>query len=234
MSGKPVHAAPQRIFRSSYGVRRRLANLAAVFSLLVTPFAAEAETVIAALGDSLTQGYGLPEAEGFVPQMQGWLRARGHEVRIINAGVSGDTTAGGLSRIEWTLTDEVDAVIVALGGNDMLRAIDPAVSRANLDGLLAVVRARELPVLLAGMLAPGNYGPDYKAAFEAMFPELAEKHDALLYPFFLEGLYDYRSLGEASELMQADGLHPSARGVEAIVAHMGPTVEKLLARVAGN
>lgn len=190
--------------------------------------------MIAALGDSLTQGYGLPEAEGFVPQLEAWLRARGHAVRVINAGVSGDTTAGGLSRIGWTLTDEVEGLIVALGGNDMLRAIDPDVSRANLDGILAEARGRGLQVLLAGMIAPGNYGPDYKARFEGMYPDLAEAHGALIYPNFLAGLYNYGDTAEAVRMMQPDGLHPSAQGVALIVEDIGPHVERLLEEIAAG
>ena len=158
--------------------------------MLSAPAALAQQVTIAALGDSLTQGYGLAEADGFVPQLQAWLRGEGIEATVINAGVSGDTTAGGLARIGWTLSEDVDAVIVALGGNDVLRGIDPAASRANLDGILAEIGTRGLPVLLAGMRAPGNYGPDYKQAFDAMYPDLAEEHGAALYPFFLQGLGD--------------------------------------------
>ncbi|MEL6101898.1 MAG: arylesterase [Pseudomonadota bacterium] len=194
---------------------------------------AKAEDVtIAALGDSLTQGYGLPVEQGFVPQLQDWLRIRGHDVTLINAGVSGDTTAGGLSRIAWTLTDEVDAVIVALGGNDLLRGIDPANSRANLDGILQAARNAKVDVLLIGMEAPGNYGPDYKAAFDAMYPELAEEYGALYLQSFFEGL---RTVGSdpasVRAYMQRDGIHPSAQGVALIVEGIGPHVERLLAQV---
>ena len=233
-----LFALPTRL---AYGARSVILNplrcIAASVTLalgLSVATQAPAETVIAALGDSLTQGYGLPEAEGFVPQLEAWLRARGHDVRLINAGVSGDTTAGGLSRIGWTLTDEVDGLIVALGGNDMLRAIDPDVSRANLDGILAEARGRGLPVLLAGMIAPGNYGPDYKARFEGMYPALADQHGALVYPNFLAGLYNYGDTAEAVRLMQADGLHPSARGVALIVEDIGPHVERLLAEIVAG
>lgn len=199
---------------------------------LLWPVAGAAEeVVIAALGDSLTQGYGLVEAEGFVPQLQGWLEDQGAEVQLINAGVSGDTTAGGLSRAAWTLTPEVDAMIVALGGNDLLRGIDPGVSRSNLDGILQAAQAAEVEVLLVGMQAPGNYGPEFKAAFDAMYPELAETYGAVYAPSFFEGL------GAASEdpaaaapFMQPDGIHPSAQGVERIVEGLGPYVLDLIAR----
>ncbi|WP_316014226.1 arylesterase [Roseobacter sp. HKCCA0434] len=195
---------------------------------LGTVTAAQAEQItIAALGDSLTQGYGLPVDEGLVPQLQAWLVAEGEDVEVLNAGVSGDTTAGGLSRIDWTLTPEVDALIVALGGNDLLRGIDPEVSRANLDGILQA--AGDLPVLLVGMEAPGNYGPDYKAAFDAMYPELAAEYDALLADSFFEGL-EAEALDDAASLMQPDGIHPNAEGVARIVAVLGPQVQELIDR----
>ena len=189
------------------------------------------EITVAAMGDSLTQGFGLPVDQGFVPQLQAWLNGQGHEVRLINAGVSGDTTAGGLSRVGWTLTDDVDALIVALGGNDMLRGIDPAVARANLDGILRAATEAEVPVLLVGMDAPPNYGPDYEAAFDAMYPELAEQHGADLHPNFLGALaaLEDRELALRT-YMQGDGIHPNAEGVTLIVSDIGPSVETLLKR----
>lgn len=141
-----------------YGLRRAILNGAVAAGLLASPVIAEPVT-IAALGDSLTQGFGLPPEDGLVPQLQRWLEANGAEVTLINAGVSGDTTAGGLARIDWTLTDEVDALIVALGGNDVLRGIAPEAVRANLDGILTKATARDLPVLLVGTEAPQNFGP---------------------------------------------------------------------------
>lgn len=138
----------------------RCSNLLA--AVLLTTTLAQAETVtVAALGDSLTQGYGLPQADGFVPQLQTWLADQGADVNVINAGVSGDTTAGGLSRVGWTLTPEVDAMIVALGGNDYLRGLDPAISRANLDGILAAGQQAGVEMLLVGLTVGGNYGQDY-------------------------------------------------------------------------
>lgn len=185
--------------------------------------AALAETRVVALGDSLTHGYGLPPADGFVPQLEGWLRRNGAEdVTVVNAGVSGDTTAGGLARLEWSLGDGADALIVELGGNDLLRGIDPAASRANLDAILRKAGERGLPVLISGLEAPGNYGPDYKRAFDAMFPELAEEYGALLDPSFLEGVQDDRSL------WQPDGIHPNAAGVAVIVERIGPLVLELV------
>ncbi len=187
---------------------------------------------VAALGDSLTQGYGLAAEDGFVPQLQRWLDAAGEEVVLINAGVSGDTTAGGLSRIGWTLTEEVDALIVALGGNDLLRGIDPGVARANLEGILAEAAGRGLPVLLVGMDAPSNYGPDYEAAFEAIYPELAGEYGALHHENFLGALAALADREMAVErYMQPDRIHPNAEGVALIVADLGPRVAELAAEV---
>ena len=193
---------------------------------------AHAETLtIAALGDSLTQGYGLPQEEGFVPVLQDWLRGRGHDVNVINAGVSGDTTAGGLARIGWTLADAPDALIVALGGNDLLRGIDPRSSRANLEGILGEAAAAGVPALVAGLPAPGNYGPDFKRDFEAMYPQVAAEYDALHYPNFLEPMQEKQDAGQSfADLMQDDRIHPNAEGVRLIVEAMGPAVEDLLAR----
>lgn len=192
----------------------------------------QAETVIAALGDSLTQGYGLVPEQGFVPQLEAWLIAEGEDVRLINAGVSGDTTAGGLARVDWTLTDDVDAMIVALGGNDLLRAIPPEASRANLDGILKAASTRNIPVILIGLSAPGNYGPDYKTAFDAIYPELAEEYGALYVESFLGALQAEADQGAAlRQFMQSDGIHPNADGVEKIVAALGPQVRALIAQV---
>ncbi len=185
-----------------------------------------------ALGDSLTQGYGLPADQGFVPRLENWLRDQGRDVRVINAGVSGDTTAGGLARVEWALADKPDAMIVALGGNDLLRGIDPAVSRANLEGILKAANAHELPVLLVGLPAPGNYGPDFQRAFEAMYPELAAEYGALHVPNMLQPMMDKADAGESfADLMQGDHIHPNARGVELIVESLGPRVLELLDQV---
>lgn len=222
----------------AYGAAGRPCNLARALvfavaaSLAATAAAAQAVT-IAALGDSLTQGYGLPEAEGFVPQLQAWLRENGvPEAVVINAGVSGDTSAGGLARIDWTLSDAVDAVIVALGGNDMLRGIEPAATRANLDGILSAIEARGLPALLAGLPGPANYGAEYQAEFEALFADLAAAHDAVFVPSFLAGITEGRDLAEARALMQPDGIHPNAEGVAAIVRAIGPSVLELVARAS--
>lgn len=210
---------------------RAIRNAGLLTILSFSPVWAE-DITIAALGDSLTQGYGLPPDQGFVPQLQRWLDGQGAEVTLINAGVSGDTTAGGLSRIAWTLTPEVDALIVALGGNDLLRGIDPAVSRANLSGILSEARGRGLPVLLIGMDAPSNYGPDFEAAFEAMYPELAAEHEALHHPNFLGALAAFEDRAMVLETyMQSDAIHPNAKGVALIVEDVGPSVMGLVGAV---
>lgn len=195
------------------------------------PAFAEPATVVA-LGDSLTAGYGLPEGAGLVPQLQAWLAAEGQEAVVVNAGVSGDTTAGGLARLDWSLTPEADALIVALGGNDMLRGLAPSEARANLDEILRRATARGLPVLLVGLAAPGNYGPEYRAEFDALYPDLASAYDALLLdnlfaPLVAEG-------GDPAALahwFQPDGIHPNADGVARIVAALGPQVVALLDRI---
>ena len=217
----------------SYGARRARGKALAAFLLLapplVAPVAATAEEVtLLALGDSLTQGYGLTREQGLVPQLEEWLHARGHQVEVINAGVSGDTTAGGAARVGWSLTDEVDAMIVTLGGNDLLRGIAPEVARENLSRILEVAGDRAVEVLLVGMPAPGNYGPDYKAAFEAIYPELAQMHGTLYFENFFEGLGTWDP-GQAGQYFQPDGIHPNAEGVRRIVEALGPAVVELIA-----
>ena len=191
------------------------------------------EVVIAALGDSLTQGYGLPADQGFVPQLQRWLDARGADARLINAGVSGDTTAGGLARVDWTLTPDVDAMIVTLGGNDLLRGLDPAEARKNIEGILTSAESAEVDVLLVGMEAPGNYGPEYKSQFDAIYPELAAEYGSLYLESFFAGLREGDALPDPAALrpfFQSDGIHPNAEGVSRIVEGIGPQVLDLIAR----
>jgi acyl-CoA thioesterase-1 len=223
-------------FSSAYGALTRIGK-AGILSLALAgaAFAQDDTVTIVALGDSLTQGYGLIEEEGFVPQLENWLEARGHDVDVQNHGVSGDTTAGGLSRIGWALGPDADAMIVALGGNDLLRGIPPETARANLDGILSEAEARGLPVLLVGLQAPGNYGPDYKAAFDAMYPELAEEYGAIHVESFLGALTEAAELDRNAAMaryMQPDGLHPSAEGIALIVEALGPRVEELIERVS--
>jgi len=198
------------------------------------PLSAGELPVVLAFGDSLTQGYGLQEEDGFVPQLEQWLAEQGTPATIINGGVSGDTTAGGLARIDWSLTPEVDAVIIALGGNDMLRGLFPEDSRANLSGILDVISQHDLPVLLAGLQGPGNYGPEFRQAFDAMYPELAEEYGAILYPDFLTAVLASGDPQEVLQLMQADGMHPNAEGVRRIVEDIGPMVQDLLGKAAAS
>ncbi|WP_413869420.1 arylesterase [Albidovulum sp.] len=214
-----------------YGVARRFRNLALAALLLVPLAAGAAPKDLVAFGDSLTAGYGLAPEEGFVPQLQRWLDARGEEVTVQNAGVSGDTTAGGLARIDWTLAAPVDAMIVTLGGNDLLRGIPPQEARANLDAILTRADDKGIPVLLVPMQAPGNYGPDYKADFDAIYAGLAESHGALLAEPFLAPILALPDRQQAlADYVQPDGIHPNAAGVALVVEALGPKVLELLAR----
>ncbi len=212
----------------SYGLIRGLRNVTIAF-LLVSPVQA---TTIAALGDSLTQGYGLAPEEGFVPQLQAWLETQGQSITVQNAGVSGDTSAGGLARLDWTLAPEVQGLIVTLGANDMLRGLDPAQTRANLDAILQGAKAKHIPVLLIGIQAAGNYGPDYKAQFDAIYPDLAAQYHVLFAPGFFAPLLAKASDPAAlTQYLQPDGLHPSAQGVQVIVEGIGPFVLDLLKEI---
>jgi len=210
--------------------RRHLLALAAALALLpALPRGAQAAPQkLLAYGDSLIHGYGLGPAEVFPAQLEQALRAAGREVTVINGGNSGDTTAAGLARVDWTLAERPDAVLLLLGANDFLRGLDPKETAANLRALLLRFQAEGLPVLLAGMLAPQNLGADYAAEFDAIYPTLAAEFDALLYPFFLEGV----ALDPA--LNQPDGIHPNAAGVAVIVGRILPSVEALLERAASS
>lgn len=207
-------------------------NLALALLLPTGAPALAAGPEIIALGDSLTAGYGLAPDEGFVPQLQRWLDGQGVAATVVNAGVSGDTTAAALARIDWALTPTAKALIVTLGGNDLLRGLPPEEARANLDAILTRAAAADLPVLLVPMDAPGNYGPDYKAAFDAIYPDLAAAHGALLAPPFLKPILDRPDRQVAlNDFMQPDGIHPNASGVALVVGALGPEVVKLLAAV---
>ena len=187
---------------------------------------AERPITLVALGDSLTAGYGLPRSDAFPSKLQRALAAKGVNAAIVNAGVSGDTVSGGLARLDWSVPEGTDGVILELGANDALRGIDPAVTREALDALLRRLKARNIPVLLCGMFAPRNLGDDYDQAFDTIFPNLASQYDAILYPFFLAGV------ATDPKLNQRDGLHPTAAGVDIIVSRILPDVERLIARVA--
>lgn len=211
---------------------RRLVNILAIVVVLVygasTAARAEGGLVVLALGDSLTAGYGLPQPDAFPVQLQSALRNSGHDVTVINGGVSGDTSAGGRSRLDWLLASPVDAVIVELGANDGLRGLDPATTRANLDWILSRLGEKGLPVLLTGMVAPPNLGKDYGAQFNTLYADLARAHGVLLDPFYLEGV------AADPALNQKDGIHPNAQGVAIIVKRMTPKVLELLALAQKN
>ncbi|MEA2928161.1 MAG: acyl-CoA thioesterase [Hyphomicrobiales bacterium] len=222
-----------RTYPRSYGKRARAVQsgrIAALALALLTALpaiaanAAEPPVRIVALGDSLTAGLGLARQDAFPAKLEAALRAKGIAVTIENAGVSGDTTAGALARLDWSVPQGTQAVILELGANDALRGLDPKAARAALEAIIARLKARNIAVLLAGMLAPRNLGPDYAAAFDPIYPELAAAHDVLLYPFFLDGIAAERAFN------QADGLHPTAAGVEQIVARILPKAEELVAR----
>jgi acyl-CoA thioesterase-1 len=180
---------------------------------------------IVALGDSLTAGYGLPVADAFPTKLQAALKARGIDATVANAGVSGDTASGGLERVDWSVPQDADAVILELGANDALRGLDPKLTAKALDAILTRLEQRHIPVLLAGMKAPPNMGADYAKSFDAIYPALAEKHAVILYPFFLDGVV------ADAKLNQGDGMHPTAAGVDIIVERILPAVEQLIGKV---
>jgi acyl-CoA thioesterase I len=200
---------------------------AAAFAVLVCGPAAAAErpVKIVAFGDSLMAGYQIAIKDAFPAKLEQALRAKGVNVQVANAGVSGDTASGGLSRLDWSVPDGTDAVMVELGANDMLRGIDPKVTRAALEQIVSRLKQRGIEVMLCGMLAAPNYGEDYAKAFNAIYPELASANNLVFYPFFLEGI------AADAKLNQRDGLHPTESGVDTIVTRITPKVEELIARV---
>ncbi len=204
-----------------------VAGLVATFAVFPSVRAAERSLSIVAFGDSLTAGYGLAANEAFPAQLQRALEAKGMAAAVVNAGVSGDTTTGGLSRLDWSVPDGTDAVILELGANDALRGVDPAVTRKALEMMLHRFQERKIPVLLCGMIAPPNLGAEYGRAFNAIYSDLAVETNAILYPFFLTGV------AADPKLNQRDGLHPTAAGVAVIVARIMPQVEELIARARG-
>lgn len=230
---------PERQYRTEpnrYCVAGRIFNPASLLATILViglvaaaalPVRASESPVILAFGDSLTAGLGLPYDMSFPAQLEAALADNGHaSVRVINGGVSGDTSAGGLARLDWLLGDNPDLVILELGANDGLRGLEPAATRANLDAIIARIRETGAHVLLTGMKAPPNLGDDYGAAFESLYRELADKHGAAFYPFFLEGV-----VGDPA-LNQEDGIHPTAEGVAVIVKKILPVVTGALAEAA--
>ena len=190
--------------------------------------AAEQAVRIVVLGDSLAAGFGLAREDSFPAKLGQALAARRIAADVLNAGVSGDTTTGGLARVDWSVPEGTDAVIVELGANDALRGVEPQVAKSALDGIIRRLKARGIAILLAGMKAPRNYGPQYAASFDAIYPDLAAKHDVALYPFFLEGV------ATQARLNQPDGLHPTAAGIDVIVERILPQVEALIAQVQAH
>lgn len=179
------------------------------------------------LGDSLVQGYGLPEMDGFVPQLEKELIDKGLGIKLINGGVSGDTTAGGLARLDWSLTDDIDGVVLSLGANDMLRGLPPEHSKENLNNIIQKIQSRKLPVLLVGIRSIENYGKDYKYSFDSIFVELAKDFDIIYYPDFLSPILNLQR-SQFMEYFQADNIHPNAKGVSLIVEGISPFVLKLV------
>jgi len=217
---------PPKALPANMVLRALLCNcLLALFAAAVAAGPPGPPLRIVVFGDSLVAGFGLKPSEAFPAQLERALKARGHSVEVINAGVSGDTTAGGLERVGWAVPEHTDAVILELGANDALRGLDPARAKANLDRIIAIIKASGAQVLLAGMLAPHNLGEAYARAFDAIYPDLAAKHGVMLYPFFLDGV------ALNAKLSLADGLHPNSEGVAKITERILPLVEQLIQRV---
>jgi acyl-CoA thioesterase-1 len=222
---------PMRSAEIAAGARRRvfLALLAALCLPGIAPAQPdETDFRIVAFGDSLTAGFGLSKSDAFPAKLEAALRARGHKLTVIDAGVSGDTASGGQARLDWVVPDDAHAVILQLGANDALRGIDPAVTRTALDAIIRRLKKRDTEVLLTGMRAPRNLGADFVQSYDRIYPELAAEHGVLLYPFFLEGVATDPALN------QQDGIHPNAAGVDAIVERILPAVEQLIARIRAS
>ncbi len=220
------HMHMRRLLALAAGLQKQLGRTAAALLLLFSAPSSAADAIkILALGDSLTAGYGLNNpADAFPVQLEKALKAKGHNISVIQGGISGDTTTGGRSRLEWSLAAKPDAVILELGANDALRAIDPKLTADNLSFMVKRLKDAGIPVLLAGMMAPPNLGRDYSDRFNAIYPAIAKDNDVLLYPFFLDGV------AALPELNQADRIHPTEKGVRVIVERILPAAEKLVAQ----
>jgi acyl-CoA thioesterase-1 len=225
-AGVPSDIAPRSYGKRPGNVQRLAALLAAIWLAMTgAANAADRTMKVVAFGDSLSAGYQLPASAAFPAQLEKALKAKGVAADIANAGVSGDTASGGLARLDWSVPDGTDAVILELGANDMLRGIDPKITRKALEGIVRRLKARHIEILLCGMLAAPNLGADYAKAFNSIYPDIAAANDLLLYPFFLDGIVS------DPKLQQSDGMHPTAAGVAVIVKRIMPKVEALLARV---
>ena len=197
--------------------------------ILTVPTFCYSDPKVFILGDSITHGFGLPEEEGLVNQLSNWFSNNGTAVSFINGGVSGDTTAGGLERLSWSLTEDISAVIVALGSNDVLRGFPPEITKENLSAIIDIAQGNKVPVLLIGTYAPGNYGKEYKSIFDAIFTDLAEEKNIAYIDSYLKPLLDEVSKGkDVMHLLQADGLHPNPNGVRVVVEYISPQLLKFL------
>ncbi|WP_262030326.1 arylesterase [Microvirga sp. Mcv34] len=214
------------IFACAAALAGLVATLPAQAQTQAQPQAQTRPIRLVALGDSLSAGYNLPQEAAFPVVLEKALKAKGYNVEVANAGVSGDTSSGGLDRLDWSVPDGTDGVILELGANDMLRGLDPAGTRKNLTAIVERLKSRNIPVMLAGMYASRNLGSDYVQKFDGIYPEIAKTYDLVLYPFFLDGVAGEKSLN------LPDGMHPTAKGVEVIVERMLPSVESFLARLA--
>ena len=199
--------------------------LIAGFAAVPTKADAADEIKLVGFGDSLMAAYNLQASEGFPARLEAALRDRGHNVSIADAGVSGDTTSGGLARLDWSIPDGTDGVILELGANDALRGLPPEKTRDNLEAMIKRLEERGIAVLLAGMLAPPNMGGDYQTTFNAIYPDLAAKHDVMLYPFFLDGVITN------SDLLLSDGMHPNPNGINTMVEKILPVAEQFLSQI---
>ena len=218
-----------KFYSFRYGPFVGLCNALVIILLSVASTLRADPKTIVAFGDSLTQGYGLPADAGFVPQLGAWLAAQGASVRVVNGGVSGDTTAGGLARLDWTLAEPAELVIVNLGSNDMLRGLDPNLVYTNLKQIMDKLETKNMATLLIGHLGPLNYGAGYKSDYDGAFEKLAASYDTVFYPFFFKTLMAADGVTPNLQLyFQADGMHPNAAGVQAVVADMGPYVLRAL------
>ena len=221
-----VSITPIAIFKHT-AIKRLVFTIITVFGSLyvsLIPLHAQEMKNILAFGDSLTAGYGLGPGEGFTDQLERTLNEQGLNVKVANAGVSGDTTSGGLSRLEWVLASasDVDLVILALGGNDALRGIQPEITRQNMDKMVSILKEKNIPTLIAGMMAPPNLGPQYGDKFNTIYSDIAKKYDVAIYPFFLDGVAGFL------ELNQNDRIHPNPKGVKIITEKMSPSIIEIL------
>lgn len=221
-----VSITPIAIFKHT-AIKRLVFTIITVFGSLyvsLIPLHAQEMKNILAFGDSLTAGYGLGPGEGFTDQLERTLNEQGLNVKVANAGVSGDTTSGGLSRLEWVLASasDVDLVILALGGNDALRGIQPEITRQNMDKMVSILKEKNIPTLIAGMMAPPNLGPQYGDKFNTIYSDMAKKYDVAIYPFFLDGVAGFL------ELNQNDRIHPNPKGVKIITEKMSPSIIEIL------